>query len=627
MGANASSEEASVHPLKSEEDLYIPTHAVDARRYGSFDVVTECIVVAITEDRAEPPPYVGKYYRSSDVDEQGREMWTCNYCWLRWECEVETWAISNEDGQTLYKCSHKSPAGVLTVPRRDTAGRPVCWIACDHGVDDITVTFQVGAVTNSDGIPMKRGVGSNSDKYFCEDGEVYECGSEAILGLAFRVVAARADPAKEMENSMLPGVPAMSSLNAMIPDVPAMSSLNAMLPDVPTVSSLNAMLPEVPAVSSLTAMLPDVPAVSRLTAMVPEVPAISKLNAMLPDVPAASGLFGGGDAKDTLQVMEFHGHEVERAKMTINHVVRTPWLVDNSKLKATTRGISYRTSKDIIDKDPAAIVEWGSVVNGVDMGDGWLVVGESSSWHNYLPFQVNGKDVLTPQTKPYDGKHRITGRFAGIRGELMLIGRGCSYKVTQDGQPLYDISIGADFKLFQLFPCGEGKSQDAVASIDARQLQDDSGTSYLRLQVNTDAGLDLAFVLTLCMATLRQLPAEDEHIKDEQFDEQGEQTPMVAPNAVHDGGDVLDDDEERKRRRNDLIAEQGVLDEALDRVAEFNAENYKDVDLDENVDADLELEATELTKAVRPHQTIAAKSMASASSTWDPTNWAASAND
>jgi hypothetical protein len=70
-----------------------------------------------------------------------------------------------------------------------------------------------------------------------------------------------------------------------------------------------------------------------------------------------------------------------------------PYLVDNSTLQATTKGLGYRLSKQLNDKDGDEHAEWGTVVTGTDQGQGWLKVGP-----RYLPFSLGGKSVLISQT-------------------------------------------------------------------------------------------------------------------------------------------------------------------------------------------------------------------------------------
>lgn len=70
------------------------------------------------------------------------------------------------------------------------------------------------------------------------------------------------------------------------------------------------------------------------------------------------------------------------------------FLVDNSQLKADARGIAYRQSMSLKDKD-RKIAEFGSVVHGTQRcsedGTMWLQVQNL-----YLPMKVADKDILLP---------------------------------------------------------------------------------------------------------------------------------------------------------------------------------------------------------------------------------------
>lgn len=68
------------------------------------------------------------------------------------------------------------------------------------------------------------------------------------------------------------------------------------------------------------------------------------------------------------------------------------YLLDNSQLQSSAAYIAYRFSKNMEDKDESRIAAYGSVVNGVDQGDGWLQVG-----NRYLPMVIRGVKVLIIQ--------------------------------------------------------------------------------------------------------------------------------------------------------------------------------------------------------------------------------------
>ncbi|CAK0853637.1 unnamed protein product [Prorocentrum cordatum] len=80
--------------------------------------------------------------------------------------------------------------------------------------------------------------------------------------------------------------------------------------------------------------------------------------------------------------------------LPLPHLAAEAFLVDNSALKATTDGIAYRLSKQEEHRTNEKAA-WGTVVLGVDQGDGWLLVGS-----RYLPFHLKGATVLTPLGGP-----------------------------------------------------------------------------------------------------------------------------------------------------------------------------------------------------------------------------------
>jgi len=69
-----------------------------------------------------------------------------------------------------------------------------------------------------------------------------------------------------------------------------------------------------------------------------------------------------------------------------------PYLLDNSQLRSAAAYIAFRNSQNMEDKDESRIVAYGSVVHGVDQGDGWLQVGD-----RYLPMVIRGVKVLILQ--------------------------------------------------------------------------------------------------------------------------------------------------------------------------------------------------------------------------------------
>jgi len=80
----------------------------------------------------------------------------------------------------------------------------------------------------------------------------------------------------------------------------------------------------------------------------------------------------------------------------LTEVMERSFLVDNSLLQDPTKGLGYRTMKDMNQKvqDDPSIVPWGKIVRGIDEGDGWLRV-ESYGETRFLPMMVRSMRVIT----------------------------------------------------------------------------------------------------------------------------------------------------------------------------------------------------------------------------------------
>jgi len=173
------------------------------------------------------------------------------------------------------------------------------------------------------------------------------------------------------------------------------------------------------------------------------------------------------------------------------------WLITNKDLKANTRGLAYRSSKDHT-KVRNAVAAWGSIVPGVDSGDGWLKVGE---W--YLPMIVDGFATIV-QTEARD-----VPQFSGLqimRADGMPFATfkpmgGGQYAVVRNGATVCYISIGtSSFLLEAKLPNGK-----RVAAIAKEQVRVTSGEMMLELCVEPQ--MDPVIMLIGCVAVLRQLPA------------------------------------------------------------------------------------------------------------------------
>jgi len=77
---------------------------------------------------------------------------------------------------------------------------------------------------------------------------------------------------------------------------------------------------------------------------------------------------------------------------------RAYYTVESSdeKLRKKVGGLAYRLTKSLSDKDDTMKpLAWGSIISGLDEGDGWLKVDGG-----YLPFAVSGSTVLALKSEP-----------------------------------------------------------------------------------------------------------------------------------------------------------------------------------------------------------------------------------
>jgi len=70
------------------------------------------------------------------------------------------------------------------------------------------------------------------------------------------------------------------------------------------------------------------------------------------------------------------------------------FIADCSLAGLSTRGIQHRFNRFHTDLHPSAGTLWGSVLRGVDLGDGWI---RASSTGLFVPMELNGAQVLFPK--------------------------------------------------------------------------------------------------------------------------------------------------------------------------------------------------------------------------------------
>jgi hypothetical protein len=175
------------------------------------------------------------------------------------------------------------------------------------------------------------------------------------------------------------------------------------------------------------------------------------------------------------------------------------FLVNNTQLKANTRGLAFRTGKDN-SKVRNAVAAWGSTVAGVDTGDGWVQVGD---W--FLPMVVEGCQVLTMipaaigNTRGMDilrGDGTVFATFAAAGGGM--------FSVTRNGSTVFNITINTGSQLLE----ARMANQKMVGAVAKDQVRLASGEMMLELCV--EPNMDPVLMLVVVVAALRQLPPHGE---------------------------------------------------------------------------------------------------------------------
>jgi hypothetical protein len=182
---------------------------------------------------------------------------------------------------------------------------------------------------------------------------------------------------------------------------------------------------------------------------------------------------------------------------------KSAWLVSNQQLKASTRGLAYRSAKDDSRKVRNAVAPWGSTVQGVNQGDGWLKVDDL-----YLPMVVDGHTTIleaasqsptAPGASPANGL-QITRGDGTLFASLRPLATG-QFMVMRNGGNAGIVSIGTGgFLVEAKLPSGR-----RVATVAKEQVRVPSGEMMLELVVEPQ--MDAVIMLVSTIAALRQLPA------------------------------------------------------------------------------------------------------------------------
>jgi len=211
---------------------------------------------------------------------------------------------------------------------------------------------------------------------------------------------------------------------------------------------------------------------------------------------------------DMLELWEVHNGEMLCAKCDMGGASSTVhdgtlhWRITNQSLKANTRGLAYRSTKDN-SKVRNAVASWGTTVPGTENGDGWLKVGE---W--YLPMKVDGHTTIT-QAEITDA-HKSAGlqimRADGMPFASFKQVTGGQWAVYRHGgnQPIYTVSIGTNNFLMEA-KLPSGRRVAAVKREQVRLADDD-----MMLELCVEPEVDPVIMLIGCVTVLRQLPAHQD---------------------------------------------------------------------------------------------------------------------
>jgi len=116
-------------------------------------------------------------------------------------------------------------------------------------------------------------------------------------------------------------------------------------------------------------------------------------------------------------------------------------------LRSVAPGVAYRFSKNMHDKDENNIVEWGTVLDGIDENDGWARVGD-----RYLPMKFRGVNVLV--------KYRVP---LGSLGEDEVVEAGSAAYVCVSG-----LSAGEGEVFTEIGNLDEGATSFMAADIGSK---------------------------------------------------------------------------------------------------------------------------------------------------------------
>jgi len=146
------------------------------------------------------------------------------------------------------------------------------------------------------------------------------------------------------------------------------------------------------------------------------------------------------------------------------------YLVVQPQINSSHKGISYRWSKKLTDRDLGHHAPYNSTVKGTDEGDGWIKVGD-----RYLPTQVDGKRVLVSSREVSHNSLPDDMEFTFARHPVMwltvaIIGLGAAFLASLMGPaPTRRGAKGNKLGAHQNFAGEKPRAEDPVRAAEPTQ--------------------------------------------------------------------------------------------------------------------------------------------------------------
>lgn len=180
---------------------------------------------------------------------------------------------------------------------------------------------------------------------------------------------------------------------------------------------------------------------------------------------------------------------------------RKYYRIDNTRLKAQSRGLAYRGSMNPKDKIRNALAIWESVVLGRLVDNSWLQVGDQ-----FLPTRVDGitvlKEVQCSQSE--EARNMVIRSADNAIAGLILTHRAGSYSVVRTGKP--ELIIKTNVKGDELLEMRIGNGNGPLVASCIPAESEEATKEFLQLGVSL-ADWDPGFLILASLAALRHYSA------------------------------------------------------------------------------------------------------------------------